>query len=62
MTYKTYNCNTFNVYTLKTDRFKTCHMEIMFSKKINKDTVYEDNFLCYVKVVNYIILKNYQFI
>ena len=46
MTYKTYNCNTFNVYTLKTDRFKTCHMEIMFSKKINKDTVYEDNFLC----------------
>ena len=45
MTYKTYNCNTFNVYTIKTDKFKTCHMEILFSKKINKETIYEDNFL-----------------
>lgn len=33
MTYKTYECNSFNVHTIKTDRFKTVHMEIIFRKK-----------------------------
>ena len=32
MTYKTYECNSFNVHTIKTDRFKTVHMEIIFRK------------------------------
>jgi len=32
MEYKTYNCHSFNVHTIKTDKFKTCHMEIIFRK------------------------------
>ena len=36
MIYKTYNNKTYNIYTIKTDKFKTCHMEIVFRNNINK--------------------------
>lgn len=37
MKYKSYNCNSFNVHTIKTDKFKTCHMEIIFRKEVKKE-------------------------
>lgn len=45
MIYKTYNCNSFNVHTIKTDKFKTCHMEIMFSKDVVKEEMASYTFL-----------------
>lgn len=36
MIYKTYNNKTYNIYTIKTNKFKTCHMEIVFRNNINK--------------------------
>ena len=45
MTYKTYECNSFKVHTIKTDRFKTSHMEIMFRKKIVKEDLIKYSFL-----------------
>lgn len=45
MTYKTYNCNSFNVYTIKTDKFKTCHMEIIFNHEVKKEQLCVDSFL-----------------
>ena len=46
MVYKTYDCKTFRVHTIKTNKFKTCHMEIVFSKEINKKTLSADSMLC----------------
>lgn len=37
MKYKTYNCNSFNVHTIKTDKFKTSHVEVIFRDIANKD-------------------------
>lgn len=37
MIYKVYKCNSFNVHTIKTDKFKTTHMEINFRKSIVKE-------------------------
>lgn len=45
MIYKTYNCNSFNVHTIKTDKFKTCHMEIIFSKPCIKEQMCASTFL-----------------
>ena len=39
MIYKAYKCDTYNIYTIKTDRFKTCHMEIVFRNNIEKETI-----------------------
>ena len=39
MIYKEYKHNTYNLYTVKTDKFKTCHMEIVFRNNINKNDV-----------------------
>lgn len=39
MIYKTFKTNTYNIYTLKTNRFKTCHMEIIFRNNIKKEDV-----------------------
>ena len=39
MIYKTYKNNTYNIYTIKTDKFKTCHMEIIFRDNIKKEEV-----------------------
>lgn len=45
MTYKTYKCNSFNVYTIKTDKFKTAHMEIIFRKNAIKEELCSYAFL-----------------
>lgn len=45
MKYKTYKCNSFNVYTIKTDKFKTAHMEIVFRKKAIKEELCSYAFL-----------------
>ena len=39
MIYKTYKANTYNIYTIKTDKFKTCHMEIVFRNNIDKNDI-----------------------
>lgn len=39
MKYKTYNCNSYNIHTIKTDKFKTCHMEVIFRDIAEKDTI-----------------------
>lgn len=45
MKYKTYNCNSFNVYTIKTDKFKTCHVEVIFRNIANKEDIGDYSFL-----------------
>lgn len=45
MKYKTYNCNSFNVYTIKTDRFKTSHIEVIFRDIANKEEMGAYSFL-----------------
>lgn len=42
---KTYNCNSFNIHTIKTDKFKTAHMEIIFRKNAIKENMCSDAFL-----------------
>ena len=39
MVYKVYKNDTYNIYTVKTDKFKTCHMEIIFRNNIEKKDV-----------------------
>ena len=39
MIYKKYNNNSFNLYTIKTDKFKSCYMEIIFYKEIEKNDI-----------------------
>lgn len=45
MVYKTYKCNSYNIHTIKTDRFKTVHMEIIFCKNIVKEELVNYAFL-----------------
>ena len=45
MIYKTYKCNSFNVHTIKTDKFKTSHMEIVFRKSVVKEELGAYSFL-----------------
>lgn len=45
MIYKTYKCNSFNVYTIKTDKFKTAHMEIIFRRQAKKEEMCAQAFL-----------------
>ncbi len=37
MEYKKYNCNSYNIHTIKTDKFKTVRMEIIFSREVAKE-------------------------
>ena len=39
MIYKKYDNNSFNLYTIKTDRFKTCELLITFYNNIQKDNI-----------------------
>lgn len=39
MEYKTYNYPSFNIYTVKTNRFKTCSMEIIYRDEVARDNV-----------------------
>lgn len=45
MTYKEYKNEAYNLYTIKTDKFKTCHMEIVFYNKFDKNKITELNML-----------------
>lgn len=45
MKYKTYNCNSCNVHTIKTDKFKTSHVEVIFRDIANKDEMGAYSFL-----------------
>ena len=46
MEYKSYKGNGFNVYTIKTDKFKICHMEVIFRSNVDKKTLTKRAFLC----------------
>lgn len=45
MKYKTYNCNSFDVHTIKTDKFKTSHVEVIFRDIANKEKMGAYSFL-----------------
>lgn len=45
MEYKKYNFNSFNIYTINTDKFKNCHIEVVFRNKIQKDKIMIRKFL-----------------
>lgn len=45
MQYKTYNCNSFNVYTIKTDKFKSAHMEVIFRSPADEKEITALNLL-----------------
>ena len=45
MIYKKYTNENYNLYTIKTDKFKSCLMEVVFSKPLDKSKVTMDNFL-----------------
>lgn len=45
MEYKDYNCNSYNVHTIKTDKFKTVRMEIIFSRNVEKEKMTKFTFL-----------------
>lgn len=45
MKYKKYEFDTFNLYTIKTDKFKNCHMEITFYDNAKKEELCIRNFL-----------------
>ncbi len=37
MEYKKFDCNSYNIHTIKTDKFKTVRMEIIFSREVEKE-------------------------
>ena len=37
MEYKKYDCDSYNIHTIKTDKFKTVRMEIIFSREVIKE-------------------------
>jgi len=45
LTYKEYKNNSFNLYTIKTDRFKTCFLDIIFYSKVENDSITKENVL-----------------
>jgi len=52
MIYKEYKADTYNIYTIKTDKFKTCHMEIIFRNNIKKEEVSKRSLLTEILVEN----------
>lgn len=52
MIYKTYKRNSYNIYTIKTDKFKTCHMEIIFRNNITKEEITKRSLLTEMLVEN----------
>ncbi len=45
MEYKMYDCKTYRIHTIKTDKFKNCSMEIMFRNELVKEEITENNML-----------------
>ena len=52
MIYKSYKRNSYNIYTIKTDKFKTCHMEIIFRNNITKEEITKRSLLTEMLVEN----------
>lgn len=52
MIYKTYKNKTYNIYTIKTNKFKTCHMEIIFRNNIEKENITKRNMITELLVEN----------
>ena len=46
MEYKKYDCSSYNIHTIKTDKFKTVRMEIIFSREVKKEEMPIFTFLC----------------
>ena len=57
MIYKEYKNNIYNLYTINTDKFKTCHMEIVFRNNIDKNNVTKRSLITEMLVEN---SKNYK--
>lgn len=45
MEYKIYDCNSYRIHTIKTDKFKNCSMEVMFRNKLVKEEITSNNML-----------------
>lgn len=45
MEYKKFELETYNIYTIKTDKFKNCHMEIVYYDNVQKESLAKVNFL-----------------
>lgn len=45
MEYKVYDCDSYKIHTIKTDKFKNCSMEIMFRNDLIKEEITENNML-----------------
>lgn len=45
MEYKVYDCDSYKIHTIKTDKFKNCSMEIMFRNTLVKEEITENNML-----------------
>ena len=45
MEYKIHDCKSYEIHTIKTDKFKNCSMEIMFRKKLDKKEITQNNML-----------------
>ncbi len=48
MKYQEYKGNSFNLYTIKTDKFKNCQIEIIFRNNIKKEDITKRIFLSYI--------------
>lgn len=46
MEYRKYDCKSYNIHTIKTDKFKTVRMEIIFSREVKKEEMASFSFLC----------------
>lgn len=45
MEYQKYNFKSFNLYTIKTSKFKSCHLEVIFRSPITKEKIIPRKFL-----------------
>ncbi len=57
MEYKKFDCSSYNIHTIKTNKFKTVRMEIIFSREVKKDELPVFTFLCDILTDS---SKNYQ--
>ena len=46
MEYQKHDCKSYNIHTIKTDKFKTVRMEIIFSREVKKEEMAPLTFLC----------------
>lgn len=46
MEYQKFNCNSFNIHTIKTNKFKSIHLEVIFRNKLTKESLPMYTLLC----------------